>query len=166
MEYVKQNIKKIVREFIPFLVVYLILDIVVVGSLFVCSYNAKHGGEDIISQIIHNFLSNITSFKFFTAFSLDFGGFLQWSFWVFLITIGFFIAWKIKFAKESEYDGIESGSSDWAKHGEEFQKTSDGRELLNRKSGFILSKDHYLGTDLKKVLINKNVLVVGRIWCR
>ena len=52
MEYVKQNIKKIVREFIPFLVVYLILDIVVVGSLFVCSYNAKHGGEDIISQII------------------------------------------------------------------------------------------------------------------
>lgn len=42
-------------------------------------------------------------------------------------------------------------------------KTSDGRELLNKKSGFILSKDHYLGTDLKKVLINKNVLVVGRI---
>ena len=40
-----------------------------------------------------------------------------------------------------------------------------GREILNRKSGFILSKDHYLGTDLKKVLINKNVLVVGRIRC-
>ena len=38
-------------------------------------------------------------------------------------------------------------------------------DLLNKKSGFILSKDHYLGTDLKKVLINKNVLVVGRIRC-
>ena len=48
-------------------------------------------------------------------------------------------------------------------NGEEYEKTSDGRELLNKKSGFILSKDHYLGTDLKKVLINKNVLVVGRI---
>ena len=81
------------------------------------------------------------------------------------ITIILFIAWKIKFAGESEYDGIESGSSDWAKHGEEYEKTSDGRELLNKKSGFILSKDHYLGTDLKKVLINKNVLVVGRIRC-
>ena len=75
------------------------------------------------------------------------------------------ISKKIKFAKTSEYEGIENGSSDWAKHGEEFAKTSDGREILNRKSGFILSKDHYLGTDLKKVLINKNVLVIGRIGC-
>ena len=39
----------------------------------------------------------------------------------------------------------------------------DEAHRLNKKSGFILSKDHYLGTDLKKVLINKNVLVVGRI---
>ena len=76
-----------------------------------------------------------------------------------------FIIWKIKFAPTSEYDGKESGSSQWSKHGEEFDKLSDGREVLNKKEGFILSKDHYLGTDLRKVLINKNILVVGRIWC-
>ena len=107
----------------------------------------------------------IKNIKFFTAFIVDFFGFIKWSFWTLIITIGLFIAWKIKFAKTSEYEGIENGSSDWAKHGEEFAKTSDGREILNRKSGFILSKDHYLGTDLKKVLINKNVLVIGRIGC-
>lgn len=161
----EQKIKKIWREFIPFLIVYVIFDIIIVGSLFASSYNAKAAGENVLTGIINNFVSNITGFKFFSAFVLDFFGFMKWSFWTLIITIIFFIAWKIKFAKESEYEGIESGSSDWAKHGEEFEKTSDGRELLNKKSGFILSKDHYLGTDLKKVLINKNVLVVGRVWC-
>lgn len=161
----EQKIKKLWREFIPFLIVYVIFDIVIVGSLFVCSYDAKTVGENALTGIINNFVSNITGIKFFKAFALDFLGFMKWSFWTLIITIIFFIAWKIKFAKESEYEGIESGSSDWAKHGEEFEKTSDGRELLNKKGGFILSKDHYLGTDLKKVLINKNVLVVGRIWC-
>ena len=162
----KQKLKKIWKEFIPFLIVYVILDIVVVGSLFVCSYNAKQAGENVLSGIFDNFMSNITGFKFFSAFVLDFLGFIKWSLWTLVITIVFFIAWKIKFAKTSDYDGIENGSSDWAKHGEEYEKTSDGRELLNRKSGFILSKDHYLGTDLKKVLINKNVLVIGWIRCR
>ena len=162
----KQKIKKLWKEFIPFLIVYVILDIVIVGSLFVCVYNAKQVGENVLSGIFDNFMANITGFKFFSAFTLDFLGFMKWSLWTLVITIGFFIAWKIKFAKTSDYDGIENGSSDWAKHGEEYEKTSDGRELLNRKSGFILSKDHYLGTDLKKVLINKNVLVIGRIWCR
>lgn len=162
----KQKIKKIWKEFIPFLIVYVILDIVIVGSLFVCVYNAKQVGENVLSGIFDNFMANITGFKFFSAFALDFLGFMKWSLWSLVITIGFFIAWKIKFAKTSDYDGIENGSSDWARHGEEYEKTSDGRELLNRKSGFILSKEHYLGTDLKKVLINKNVLVIGRIWCR
>ena len=162
----KQKIKKIWKEFIPFLIVYVILDIVIVGSLFVCVYNAKQVGENVLSGIFDHFMANITGFKFFSAFALDFLGFMKWSLWSLVITIGFFIAWKIKFAKTSDYDGIENGSSDWARHGEEYEKTSDGRELLNRKSGFILSKEHYLGTDLKKVLINKNVLVIGRIWCR
>ena len=159
----EQKIKKLWREFIPFLIVYALFDIVIVGSLFVCAHGAKEAGESIFSACIEGFIQNITNFKFITAIGLDFFGFIKWSFWTFIITIIFFIAWKIKFAKESEYDGIESGSSDWAKHGEEYEKTSDGRELLNKKSCFIISKDHYLGTDLKKVLINKNVLVVGRI---
>ena len=130
-----------------------------------CAHEAKAAGENVITGIFSKFTTTLTHFKFFSAFVVDFIGFIKWSFWTLVITIGLFIAWKIKFAKSSEYEGIENGSSDWAKHGEEFAKTSDGREILNRKSGFILSKDHYLGTDLKKVLINKNVLVIGRIWC-
>lgn len=161
----KQKFMNLWREFIPFLIAYVLLDIVVVGSLFVCSFEAKQAGENALSAMMNNFVPNITSFKFFKAFVLDFFLFMKWSFWTLVFVIGFFIAWKIKFAKESEYEGIENGSSDWAKHGEEYRKTSDGRELLNKKSGFILSKNHYLGTDLKKVLINKNVLVIGRIWC-
>ena len=66
-----------------------------------------------------------------------------------------------KKSKTSEYEGIEQGSSDWSKGGEEFDKLPNGSEILNRKSGFILSKNHYLGTDLKKVAINKNILVIG-----
>ena len=160
-----EKLRKLWKEFMPFLIVYAIIDIIIVGSLFVCAHEAKAAGENVITGIFSNFMTTLTHFKFFTAFVIDFFGFIKWSFWTLVITIGLFIAWKIKFAKSSEYEGIENGSSDWAKHGEEFAKTSDGREILNRKSGFILGKDHYLGTDLKKVLINKHVLVVGRIWC-
>lgn len=161
----EQKIKKLWREFIPFLIVYALFDIIIVGSLCICASVAKETGENIFSACIEGLIKNITNFKFITAIFVDFLGFIKSSLWTLIITIILFIAWKIKFAGESEYDGIESGSSDWAKHGEEYEKTSDGRELLNKKSGFILSKDHYLGTDLKKVLINKNVLVVGRIRC-
>lgn len=161
----EQKIKKLWREFIPFLIVYALFDIIIVGSLCICANGAKETGENIFSACIEGLIKNITNFKFITAIFVDFFGFIKSSLWTLIITIILFIAWKIKFAGESEYDGIESGSSDWAKHGEEYEKTSDGRELLNKKSGFILSKDHYLGTDLKKVLINKNVLVVGRIRC-
>lgn len=160
-----EKLRKLWKEFTPFLIVYAIIDIIIVGSLFVCAHEAKAAGENVITGIFSNFTTTLTHFKFFSAFVVDFIGFIKWSFWTLVITIGLFIAWKIKFAKSSEYEGIENGSSDWAKHGEEFAKTSDGREILNRKSGFILSKDHYLGTDLKKVLINKNVLVIGRIRC-
>ncbi len=68
---------------------------------------------------------------------------------------------EFKKEKKGEYDGKEHGSSAWAKDDEEFEKTADGKEILNKTSGFILSKSHYLGTDLKKVAINKNILVFG-----
>ena len=110
----EQKIKKLWREFIPFLIVYALFDIVIVGSLFVCAHGAKETGESIFSACIDGFIQNITNFKFITAIGLDFFGFIKWSFWTLVITIILFIAWKIKFAKESEYDGIESGSSDWA----------------------------------------------------
>ena len=63
--------------------------------------------------------------------------------------------------EKHDYQGEENGSSDWSKNGEEFKKFPDGSEILNKKDGFILSREHYLGTDGKKVKINKNILVFG-----
>ncbi|MEG1008861.1 MAG: hypothetical protein RSF67_03430, partial [Clostridia bacterium] len=62
-----------------------------------------------------------------------------------------------------DFQGIEHGSSEWSKDGEEFNKLSDGTEILNKKDGFIISRKHFIGTDQRKVKINKNILVVGRI---
>ena len=102
-------------------------------------------------------------FRFFLGIFLDFGGFINLTLWTFAAFVILFIAWKIKNGKDYEYQDIENGSSDWSKNGEEYDKLPDGSEVLNKKGGFILSKKHYLGTDLKKVKINKNILVIGRI---
>lgn len=96
-------------------------------------------------------------FKTEGAFTL----FLQMSA-IFLIPYAWTV-YKKEFKKEKkgEYEGKEHGSSAWAKDDEEFEPTADGKEILNKTHGFILSKTHYLGTDLKKVAINKNILVFG-----
>lgn len=162
----KDKLYKIKKDAIPFLVVFILFDIIIVGALVVAYKNIDPSLSNIdkISKTFSNFLPTITSFKFFTAIFVDFAGFIKFSFWTLIAFIIMFIVWEVKNKKEYEYEGIENGSSDWASGGEEFRKLPDGREILNRKEGFILSKNHYLGTDLKKVIINKNVLVVGRIW--
>ena len=63
--------------------------------------------------------------------------------------------------KDYEYQGEEHGSSAWSKNGEEYKKQPDGSYILNKSEGFILSKNHYLGTDPRKVRVNKNILVFG-----
>ncbi len=60
-----------------------------------------------------------------------------------------------------DYQGEEHGSGGWSKNGEEYKKLPDGTYVLNKSEGFILSKDHYLGTDPRKVKVNKNILVFG-----
>ncbi len=164
----RDKLYKMKKDAIPFLIVYILFDLVIGGALVVSYKNLDPSlsGLDRITKIFSDFVPNITSFKFFTAIFVDFAGFMKLSFWFLVAFVIMFIAWQIKFAQQYDYEGVENGSSDWAKGGEEFRKLPDGREILNRKSGFILSKDHYLGTDLKKVIINKNVLVVGRFGFR
>lgn len=148
------------REIKPLLITYVIFDIIFIGALAYAISNANEG-DNVITAVINNLLPAITSLKFFEGIFIDFGFFLKGSLWTLLIIFAIYIILKLKKEEQNDYDGIESGSSDWSKNGEEFRKVSDGREILNRKNGFILSKEHYLGTDLKKVLINKNVLVIG-----
>lgn len=162
----KSDLRKLKREVTPFLILYLIVDIVIIGTFIVAASHYKDVDSfQRLMGIFGEFFNDVLTFKFLTAIFVDFVGFLTASFYTFIVFIIMFIAWKIKFAKTYEYEGIEHGSSEWAKNGEEFDKLDDGREILNKKDGFILSKTHYLGTDLKKVAINKNILVVGRFWC-
>ena len=94
------------------------------------------------------------------------GGKLQSSFGtICLILLIVFIYLSVKLIistrKNHDYQGEENGSSAWSKGGEEYRKMSDGTYILNKKEGFILSKTHYLGTDPRKIKVNKNVLVFG-----
>lgn len=149
------------REYKPLLIAYVIFDVIFIGTLASVAKWSVLNDKSILEGILEQFMTQLTSFGFFGGIFGNFGFFFKGSFWTLLIFLGIYIAYKVKKSEESDYAGIESGSSDWSKNGEEYRKTSDGKEILNRKNGFILSRDHYLGTDLKKVLINKNVLVIG-----
>lgn len=83
--------------------------------------------------------------------------------WIICTAIFIYLTFKaiLSARDKHDYQGEENGSSDWSKNGEEFKKFPDGSEILNKKDGFILSREHYLGTDGKKVKINKNILVFG-----
>lgn len=106
-------------------------------------------------------MTNVTNFKFFTGIFADFGMFMKITAFIFIAVFVVYIVVKIKNSGKSEYNGRESGSSQWGKGAEDYKHDSNGKEILNKKEGFILSTKHYLGTDLKKVGINKNILVVG-----
>ena len=81
---------------------------------------------------------------------------------VMLIGFGYLsIKFLLKSRKTHEYQGEEYGSTSWSKNGEEYRPQPDGSYILNKSEGFILSKTHYLGTDPKKVKVNKNILVFG-----
>lgn len=162
----KKKLRKLRKEALPFFIFYLIFDIAIIGTFIVAIHNNQSlEGFDKLTAIFNELFNDLVSFKFLSAIFVDFSGFMTASLYTFIAFVVLFIAWKLKFTNSHEYDGIEHGSSEWSKDGEEFEKLDDGREILNKKGGFILSRKHYLGTDLKKVAINKNVLVVGRFWC-
>jgi len=81
------------------------------------------------------------------------------------VTLVVFVFMGVKLAMKSrknhEYQGEEHGSSAWSKNGEEYRKLPDGSYILNKTEGFILSRTHFLGTDPRKVKVNKNILVFG-----
>ena len=145
-------------QVIRILILYLILDIIVIAPVFTVFYldGSLWNNINNIGDIVTHPFSTIAP----TVFE-NFGAFLIWSLVTLIAIFIGFLYWKFVTSNNSEYDGKENGSSEWSKNGEEFRKTSKGSEILNRTGGFILSRKHYLGTDLKKVEINKNILVIG-----
>lgn len=144
------------------LVIALIVSVVLGGSLTKSIVDARESGADsLLFEVLSTWISNITSMQFFTGMFSDFLLFAQISFWIIIGIFAIYIVVKFQGNSKGEYEGKENGSSQWSVGSEDYKHASDGREILNKKEGFILSRKHYLGTDLKKVGINKNILVVG-----
>ena len=144
------------------LIISLILSIVLGGAICRSVADAKAAGDTkLLAAAITNSFGNITNFSFFTGVFAEFLLFLKITGVILLVVFGMYAYSRYKASQTSEYEGKENGSSQWGKGAEDFKHASDGKEILNKKEGFILSKTHYLGTDLRKVGINKNILVVG-----
>lgn len=157
------SLKKRKNEIILFFVIYLLIDIFVVGAFFVSGLDLTEDQSlfDQMEGFIPNLTNPLGTFGKLLSSGSEFVSFLKISLWALIAFVGMYIYYAAKNQKSYEYEGTESGSSDWSKNGEEYRKLPDGSETLNKKEGFILSKKHYLGTDLKKVKLNKNILVVG-----
>lgn len=148
------------KQLIAILILFLVFDIFLLAPLFATINGLEGNLFDKLPKFLEVFMQ---PFKVVipTVFG-NFGSFMTWSGIVFVVIFVMFLYWKItNSGNSSEYEGKESGSSEWSKNGEEFKKNPDGSENLNKHNGFILSRKHYLGTDLRKVKINKNILVIG-----
>ena len=144
------------------LIVSLILSIVLGGAICKSVADAKAAGDTkLLAAAITNSFGNITNFSFFSGIFAEFVLFLKITGVIIVIAFAMYAYAKYKASQKGEYEGKENGSSQWGRGAEDYKHASDGKEILNRKEGFILSKTHYLGTDLRKVGINKNILVVG-----
>ena len=146
------------------LLVISVLISIVFGGAYTKSYAdavAEGGSSFPAFAALSTTITNITSFQFFSGIFADFGFFIKVTCVVFIAVFGIYILAKISHDQKGEYEGRESGSSHWGQGAEDYKHDSNGKEILNKKEGFILSTKHYLGTDLKKVGINKNILVVG-----
>lgn len=155
------KIKEFLKGFIPIFIMYLLIDIFGFGALYVAGTNES--GDFNLTRCVEN-INQMHPFETLARLS-ELGDnttkFITLSFYLFLVFVVMYIYYKFKNGFKSEYEGKENGSSEWATNGEEFNKLRDGSEILNRKEGFILTKDHFLGIDQRKVKINKNILVVG-----
>lgn len=160
------NLKNLRRKIKPLIIIYLIFDIFVLGTVIVINSSIPSSANilDRVSQIFSQFFATIIN-PFSMIYNLFAKGlindFINASFWTFIVLVVMYIYYQFKNGKSHDFDGSEYGSSDWSKNDEEYDKLLDGSEILNKKNGFILSKKHFLGTDLKKVKINKNILVFG-----
>lgn len=143
------------RNFIIFIVLWIILSIVLVMPVaysiteatvngvfdmkifFTKIYDAmSHFGTVIAKTFTPGYISTYFSLllKFTVAYAI-------------FVLIGL-----IKTAPKNEYSDIEHGSSDWSKNGEQYR-------VLSNKKGIILAQNNYLPVDKRG---NVNVLVVGR----
>lgn len=143
------------RNFIIFIVLWIILSIVLVMPV---AYSITEATVNDVFDMKLFFTKIYDSMSHFgTVFAKTFtpgyiGGFFSLLLKFTVAYAIFVLIGLIKTAPKNEYSDIEHGSSDWSKNGEQYR-------VLSNKHGIILAQNNYLPVDKRG---NVNVLVVGR----
>lgn len=143
------------KNFIIFLILWIILTIVFVSPFSYSIFKANESGIFNLEAFINTFSSSITK-PFNTIVNIfsegatgNFGSIMVGFTIVYAI---FFFIGLLKSTPKNEFSDIEHGSSDWSQRGEQYQ-------ILSKNKGIILAENNYLPIDKRG---NVNVLVVGR----
>lgn len=152
---VEGAIRRNKKNFIIFIVLWLILAIVLVMPISFSIVNATIDGVFKFDRFIGGIAGAFTNIgttigKTFTENYLGtyFSTLLKFT----VLYAIFVLVGLIKTAPKHEFADIEHGSSDWSKNGEQYRVLSD-------KKGIILAQNNYLPVNKRG---NVNVLVVGR----
>lgn len=155
MEKFKSFMKKLKKNMLIYIVVWLIFAILLVPPITYTITNAIMNGQSWLEGIVYNLLNNIFKLPIIEVikepYIKDYITGLEVFTVIFIIIL---IKAILKTLPKGEYDKIEHGSSDWCEKGEQYK-------VLSKDSGLILAKDNYLPVDKPG---NINVLIVGRIW--
>lgn len=143
------------KNFIIFVILWVILSIVFVMPIAYSIVNASNGAEFDMAKFFSGLYDGVVNLgtvigKIFTKDYIGtyFSTLLKFS----VLYAIFVLIGLIRTAPKNEYSDIEHGSSDWSKGGEQYK-------VLSNKKGIILAKNNYLPVDKRG---NVNVLVVGR----
>ncbi len=144
------------RNFLIFIILWVILSIVFVMPIAYSIKNATINGTFIFDKFISSIYDSVVNLGTVigSTFTADYIGTYFSVLWKFsILYLIFVLIGLIKTAPKNEFSDIEHGSSDWSKNGEQYR-------ILSNKKGVILAQDNYLPVDKRG---NVNVLVVGRI---
>lgn len=147
------------KYFIIYGILWVIITIVFVSPLSLSIFQASESGTMDFTILFDRTIQNIMNpFQAFgNIFSQGaFGTFFPILVFYTVVYLVFFFIGIAKTAPKNEYTDIEHGSSDWSKHGEQYN-------ILSKKKGIILAENNYLPVDKRG---NVNVLVVGRFRFR
>lgn len=144
------------RNFIIFIVLWIILSIVLVMPVAYSITEATVNGVFEMKIFFTKIYDAMSHFGTVIAKTFTPGYMKEFFSLLLKFTVAyaiFVLIGLIKTAPKNEYSDIEHGSSDWSKNGEQYR-------VLSNKNGIILAQNNYLPVDKRG---NVNVLVVGRI---
>lgn len=151
----KSFMKKLKKNMLVYIVVWLIFAILLVPPITYTITSSILIGQSWLEGIVYNLLNNIFKLPITEVlkqpYLKDYITGLEAFTVIYIIIMCKAI---LKTLPKGEYDKIEHGSSDWCEKGEQYK-------VLSKDHGLLLAKDNFLPTDKKG---NINVLIVGRFW--